>query len=170
MCDGVNRRNVVAVAIVVLGAICVAKPCRAEDPATVLHGTFVAPRSAAVKRLRARVRPVGSAEASIECVVAGKSGSCDFPATKIDVELYSPGLAPVYFWDFDATRAPRIDVGPVLFASGGALTGKIIEHGYGIKGVDIELAPAGVLTGNSAVRSRLKSRHAVTDRSGNYTF
>src|SRR3954447_18833820 len=100
MCDGVNRRNV-AVAIVVLGGICVAKPCRAEDPATALHGTFVAPRGAAVKRLRARVRPVGSAEVSIEFVVAGKSWSCDVPATKLDVELYSPGLAPVYFWDLD---------------------------------------------------------------------
>jgi hypothetical protein len=165
--DGIIHRGVSA-AIFLLGGFFANEVC-GETPA-VLHGTLVAPRGITVKHLRARVRPAGLNEVTADCAVSGKAWTCELPAAKVDVELYSPGLAPVYLWDLDTAHTSDVDAGSVTFIAGGVLSGKIVEHGYGIKGIDVELTPAAALTGDSALRSRLKSRRAVTDRAGNYVF
>lgn len=144
--------------------------CRADTPDAVLHGTIVVPRGEHAKQIRARVQYASGSEAAVACQVIEPSWTCRVAAGKLDLELYSPGFAPAYLWNIDAASGSFVDTGAITLTYGAPITGKVVEHDYAAKGVTVEVVPAGVLTGDSALRSRLKSRRTITDRAGNFAF
>ncbi len=121
-------------------------------------------------RLRLQSRGDNGGEFSGDCEVAHRAWICRVPDGTFDAELYASGYAPVYRWNVVLQPQGTVDAGTLRLTRGSSVVGKVSDHSFGLKGVQVELVPASELSQEDARRNRLRTRQTVTDRKGMYDF
>ncbi len=143
-----------------------------EIPA-VLTGRFEMEdsKTASPKSLSLRLWSVdGGKEITVDCSIDSLSWSCSAPPGKFDAEVHAIGYVPLYLWDFVLEPSRTRDLGSIRLVRGAAISGKVVEHGFALKGARVELLPAGTLIGDNARRNRLRGRQTKTEGKGIFTF
>lgn len=83
---------------------------------------------------------------TIECPVRAGQFVCAVPASRLDLRVAPPGVAPRYIWGIDVAAGATADLGELRFERGGSIVGSVRFDGDGppVQNVVVGLEPGGL--------------------------